>query len=286
MRKSLATNASPPFSNPLPPLPELFLSSVLLLLLLSGSGAFGLSRPSLPLSSSLSSPSPSLNLNPHQPLYSSVVSTDGGMPLTPASVPRAGILSKMKSVDIPLVAYFFFWYLGNYYYNITNKMALTAAGGKTGLFPMTVASMQMGVGCIYALLMWVVPDGREKPKITMDDVVKLLPVAFCSMGSHCASVFAMNLGAVSFAQIVKAAEPAFAAVLAQFVYGKKISRAKWMCLPIVIGGVVLSSVKELDFAWAALIFACIGNLFAAIKGNENKKVRRCTQRERGHTHTG
>ena len=40
----------------------------------------------------------------------------------------------------------------------------------------------------------------------------------------------------------------------------------------VSGGVILASVKELDFAWAALISACIANLFAAFKGNENKKL--------------
>jgi solute carrier family 35 protein E1 len=167
--------------------------------------------------------------------------------------------------------YFLFWYIGNYYYNITNKLALKAAGGKTG-FPMTISSLQMGVGCIYGLFMWVAPDGRDKPSINFDDIIKMLPVAFCAMGSHCASVFALSAGAVSFAQIVKSAEPAFAAVLAQFVYGKKISKAKWMCLPIVIGGVILASVKELDFAWSALIAACIGNMFAAVKGNENKKL--------------
>lgn len=45
-----------------------------------------------------------------------------------------------------------------------------------------------------------------------------------------------------------------------------------MCLPIVIGGVILASVKELDFAWAALLSACAANTFAAFKGNENKKL--------------
>ncbi|GMH92263.1 hypothetical protein TrVE_jg2118 [Triparma verrucosa] len=184
---------------------------------------------------------------------------------------RGGVGSALKNLDVPLIAYFFFWYLGNYYYNITNKLALRAAGGKTG-FPMTISSLQMGVGCLYGLFMWVAPDGRKRPSVNMDDIVKMLPVAFCAMGSHCASVFALSAGAVSFAQIVKSAEPAFAAVLAQFVYGKKISKAKWLCLPIVIGGVILASVKELDFAWSALIAACIGNLFAAVKGNENKKL--------------
>jgi solute carrier family 35 protein E1 len=56
----------------------------------------------------------------------------------------------------------------------------------------------------------------------MDDIIKMLPVAFCAMGAHCASIFALSTGAVSFGQIVKAAEPIFAAVLSQFVYGKKL----------------------------------------------------------------
>lgn len=167
--------------------------------------------------------------------------------------------------------YFALWYLGNYYYNITNKLALNAAGGKTG-FPMTISSLQLGVGAIYALFLWLAPDARAKPTVTQDDIIKMLPVALCFMGAHAASVFAMGMGAVSFAQIVKASEPAFAAVLSQFVYGKKISKAKWLCLPIVIGGVILASVKELDFAWAALISACIANMFAAVRGNENKKL--------------
>lgn len=174
-------------------------------------------------------------------------------------------------IDIPLMLYFLFWYVGNYYYNITNKLALRAAGGSAG-FPMTISALQLGVGCIYALFMWVAPDAREKPSVTVDDIIKMLPVAFCFMGAHSASVFALSAGAVSFGQIVKAAEPAFSAVLSQFVYKRPVSKAKWACLPIVIGGVILASVKELDFAVSALVSACIANLFAAFKGNENKKL--------------
>jgi len=179
--------------------------------------------------------------------------------------------AKKGGLDLGLMAYFALWYLGNYYYNITNKLALNAAGGKVG-FPMTLSSLQLGVGALYGLFLWLAPDARSKPTITADDLVKMLPVAFCFMGAHSASVFAMGMGAVSFAQIVKASEPAFSAVLSQFVYGKPISKAKWLCLPIVIGGVILASVKELDFAWSALISACIANMFAAVKGNENKKL--------------
>ncbi len=50
--------------------------------------------------------------------------------LTPARghqsfLQASGLLS---SVDVPLLLYFAFWYLGNYYYNIANKVALKAAG--------------------------------------------------------------------------------------------------------------------------------------------------------------
>jgi solute carrier family 35 protein E1 len=177
----------------------------------------------------------------------------------------------LPTIDFALVAYFAFWYLGNYFYNIANKMALKAAGGSAG-YPMTIGVLQLGVGVLYALYMWLAPDARSPPKVTKDDLVKMLPVGFCACGAHCFSVFALSAGAVSFGQIVKAAEPAFAAVVSTLLYGKEISTAKWLALIPVIGGVVLASVKELDFAWAALIAACVANLFAAFKANENKKL--------------
>ena len=137
---------------------------------------------------------------------------------------------------------------------------------------MTISSLQLGIGCLYGIFLWVAPDARKTPKVTMDDIIKMLPLAFCYAGAHSASVFSFSAGSVSFGQIVKAAEPAFAAVLSQFVYGKSVSKAKWLCLPIIIGGVILASVNELDFAVSALVSACIANLFAAIRGNENKKL--------------
>lgn len=176
-----------------------------------------------------------------------------------------------KGIDVPLMIYFALWYLGNYYYNISNKLALKATGGAAG-FPMTISALQLGIGSLYGIFLWLAPDARKKPTVTLDDIIKLLPVAFCYAGAHSASVFSFSAGSVSFGQIVKAAEPAFAAVLSQFVYNKPVSRAKWMCLPIVIGGVILASVNELDFAWSALLSACLANVFAAVRGNENKKV--------------
>jgi solute carrier family 35 protein E1 len=192
---------------------------------------------------------------------------------TPTAMAAAGSMAEEKKggIDVGLMVYFALWYLGNYYYNITNKLALKAAGGATG-FPMTLSCLQLGVGVIYALFLWCAPDARVKPKVTAADLKKMLPVGICMAGAHAGSVFALGAGAVSFAQIVKSAEPAFAAVIGTLFYASKISTAKWLALIPVIGGVILASVKELDFAWSALIAACIANCFAAFKGQENKKV--------------
>jgi len=51
-----------------------------------------------------------------------------------------------------------------------------------------------------------------------------------------------------------------------------VSKAKWLALIPVIGGVCLASLKELDFAWSALISAMLANLMAAFRANENKRL--------------
>lgn len=162
-------------------------------------------------------------------------------------------------------------YLGNYYYTLNNKLALKAAGGASG-FPVTIGFLQMLLGSCYALYLWAAPDARQIPNVDASDLMKIVPVAGCAAAAHLSSIFSMNLGAVSFAQIVKAAEPAFAALLGVTLYGKTVSKGKWLCLIPVIGGVCLASVKELDFSVVALFAACAANLFAAFRSNENKKL--------------
>jgi len=189
----------------------------------------------------------------------------------PGASQRKSVSGKASSVDWQLVLYFVGWYVGNYFYTLNNKLALTASGGKNG-FPVTIGFMQMVIGSVYALFAWIAPDMRPQPNVTPNDLLQILPVAACAAGAHLSSIFSMNLGAVSFAQIVKASEPAFAAALGVGLYGKTLSRNKWLCLIPVIGGVCLASLKELDFSIWALLAACVANLFAAFRSNENKKL--------------
>jgi len=80
----------------------------------------------------------------------------------------------------------------------------------------------------------------------------------------------MGVGAVSFAQIVKACEPVFAAVIGIVVPPMDIKPvlAYAMLIPIV-GGVGLACVKEgkgIDINLAAFMWASIANAAAALKG--------------------
>jgi solute carrier family 35 protein E1 len=163
------------------------------------------------------------------------------------------------------------WYTGTFFYNVSNKRALEAAGGVAG-FPMTIATLQLGIGAVYAVFMWMAPDARERPTISFKDYVGMLPLGFMGAGAQACSVFALSAGSVSFAQIVKASEPAFAAVIAVLLYGTKFSTAKWLTLIPVIGGVVLASLGELNFAFAALVAASLTNVFQALKANENSRL--------------
>jgi solute carrier family 35 protein E1 len=150
-------------------------------------------------------------------------------------------------------------------------LALRASGGAAG-FPFTIATCQLLVGSVYAVFLWIAPDARAKPTITYKDWVATLPVSFAAACAHAGSVFALSAGALSFGQIVKAAEPAFAAGVGTFVYGSKVSTPRVLCLIPIIGGVALSSMAELDFAWSALVAASVANSAAAFRGNENKKL--------------
>lgn len=128
-------------------------------------------------------------------------------------------------MDFQLIFYLFFWYLLNYYYNLQNKRASNAAEGVT--YIMILSVIQLAVGVIYSGFLWLAPDARKPPNLTKDDWKKMIPSGFLMAGAHAASVFSLAAGEVAFAQIVKAAEPAFTAVISCFIYGKTLSTARY-----------------------------------------------------------
>lgn len=156
------------------------------------------------------------------------------------------------------------WYAGNTFYNIYNKKATNMIHAHW-----FVATAQLVVGIVWSLLMWGT-GMRKAPNLTADDIARCIPIGLCACLAHGGSVLASAVGAVSFAQIVKACEPAFAAVIGLLVppMDVKPMMAYLMLLPIV-GGVGLACVKEgkgVEINVQAFLFASMANVAAALKG--------------------
>ncbi|KAF8819262.1 putative Glucose-6-phosphate/phosphate translocator 1 [Cardiosporidium cionae] len=159
------------------------------------------------------------------------------------------------------------WYYFNVLYNIENKKALN-------LFPLpyTVATLQMYVGLPIFLIPWLL-GWRKRPQLYKKGVKAYWPFisqAFWHSMVHVASVVALGAGAISFVHIVKAAEPAFTAVLSSSILGARMSILTYLCLFPIIFGVGLASLKELSFTWKALSGAMLSNIGSAMRGIEAK----------------
>jgi len=163
-------------------------------------------------------------------------------------------------------AYFSLWYILNIGYNIYNKQALNVLD-----YPWTVATIQMAAGIAYFLPLWLLGI-RKAPKLSVDDLKTLLPIALCHTGVHVGAVIALGAGAVSFAHIVKASEPVVTCVLNALFLGQILSPTVYATLIPIIGGVAIASLKELSFTWLALGSAMLSNVSSAARGVLSKKT--------------
>ena len=124
----------------------------------------------------------------------------------PSLVAAAPVAAPAPSpkVDVPLLMYFVFWYVGNAVYNLYNTMALTAVGGKYSGLTMTVSTLQLGVCSLYAGLLWLTnfnpvtllgfqgPEKMPLPQTTKADIIDTLPVGVCAAAAHSAGVFCLG----------------------------------------------------------------------------------------------
>lgn len=169
-----------------------------------------------------------------------------------------------KPSTLKLVFLVLAWYAGNTMYNIYNKKATKMIHAHW-----TVACLQLVVGMVWSIFMWST-GLRKVPKLTAADLTACIPIGLCMCIAHAGSVLAMGVGAVSFAQIVKACEPVFAAVVGLLVapIDVKPALAYAMLIPIV-GGVGIACIKEgkgVDINVEAFLYASVANVAAAFKG--------------------
>ena len=155
--------------------------------------------------------------------------------------------------------------------NIYNKRALNLLGGAKGGLVWTVSMIQLLVGVLWVVPLWILGI-RKAPKMTAGNWAEIAPVGVWSAGAHGGSVLGLGAGAVSFAQILKACEPAFSAVNEVIFLREVQAWQVYMTLIPIIGGVGLASAGELSFSWLAVIACMIANQCAALKAVQGKSV--------------
>ena len=162
------------------------------------------------------------------------------------------------------------WYAGNTLYNVYNKKATNMIHAHW-----FVATAQLAVGIVWSVVIWAT-GLRKTPNLTAGDIAACIPIGLFASLAHSGSVLASAVGAVSFAQIVKACEPVFAAVVGLLIPPMDVKPllAYAMLIPIV-GGVGLACVKEgkgVDINVQAFLFASMANAAAALKGKLGSSV--------------
>ena len=189
------------------------------------------------------------------------LSASGGAKKKEEAKPAGGLAETLQ-----VGSYFALWYLFNIGYNIYNKQALNAMS-----YPWTIATIQMATGIFYFVPMWLL-GLRKAPKLSMDDLKTLFPIALCHTGVHVGAVIALGAGAVSFAHIVKASEPVVTCGLNALLLGEILPLPVYLTLLPIIGGVAIASMKELSFTVLALASAMLSNVSSAARGVLSKKT--------------
>jgi len=191
---------------------------------------------------------------------------------TPVAEPS--FFDKIWNENTKLFAYLTVWYLGNVGYNIYNKKACIALGknaeGHSNAH-WALSAVQLLVGVLFVVPLWLT-GVRQSPDMTGDNWKEIAPVGIFASLAHAFSVLALGAGAVSFGQIVKSAEPVFAAITNAVLLGDVDHPMVYAALVPIIGGVGLASLKELSFTWTALIAASLANQAAAFKNVVSKGV--------------
>lgn len=102
--------------------------------------------------------------------------------------------------------YFALWFALSTGYNIANKVRLNAIA-----LPWCHSAASLAVGSAFVSFLWAT-GLRKRPSLPRAAVATLLPISFLHALGHIGAVVSAGAGAVSFTQIVKAADFACTAV--------------------------------------------------------------------------
>lgn len=176
--------------------------------------------------------------------------------------------------SLKLFVLFVAWYAFNAGYNVLNSKL------KVFPFPVTISMLQLVVGLAYSLPLWVLGI-RQAPKLSISDILRLLPIAALNAVGHTTTVVAMfQKGGGSFAHVIKASEPVVSVLLGLLINGIVPKPFTALSLvPVCYGVAYASTLGQLnlqtmsrEFATLAAVMAMIGNVSFALRSVLRKNL--------------
>lgn len=135
--------------------------------------------------------------------------------------------------------------------------------------PLTVGTIQFGIGAMYSALLWLT-GLRATPKLTAKGKEICCKVGVYHSSGQLLSMMSLGAGPVSFTHIVKALEPFFSALVSALVFGKWMKPQVYATLIPVVGGVGYACLKERSFSWLAFWTAMGSNVAFALRAVVSK----------------
>ncbi|CDR98091.1 triose phosphate/phosphate translocator, putative [Babesia bigemina] len=171
------------------------------------------------------------------------------------------LICALRSFNWRLVFGVCMWYTLNCVYVVQQKIFLNAIP-----LHVTLSGVQMILSSIFAL---IVVGLKLRPAPIITNLKKamqvFIPIGLCHLLVHYGAVISMGLGAVSFTQVIKSAEPVTTAILSMIILREFHSVFTYLALVPVVAGVSLASVKELDFSIGAFLFALLSNVGSSLR---------------------
>eukprot|EP00199_Chlamydomonas_sp_CCMP681_P002140 CAMPEP_0119107224 /NCGR_PEP_ID=MMETSP1180-20130426/9583_1 /TAXON_ID=3052 ORGANISM="Chlamydomonas cf sp, Strain CCMP681" /NCGR_SAMPLE_ID=MMETSP1180 /ASSEMBLY_ACC=CAM_ASM_000741 /LENGTH=403 /DNA_ID=CAMNT_0007092683 /DNA_START=17 /DNA_END=1228 /DNA_ORIENTATION=+ len=189
-----------------------------------------------------------------------IVAQAGAAAGAPAPADDRAPVSSLK-----IGAYITMWYVFNIIFNIVNKSALNAFP-----CPWFISTLQLAASSLFMVLVWLL---RIQPAPRLDGafLLALLPVALFHTIGHVSACVSFSQMAVSFAHIVKAAEPVFSVALSGPLLGVVYPAYVWLSLVPIVAGCAMSAMKEVSFAWGGFNYAMVSNLGMVLRNIYSKK---------------
>lgn len=176
------------------------------------------------------------------------------------------VMKKSRLENIKLIVYVLSWFVLSAKYNIYNKLRLNMLN-----LPWIQSSLSLGSGALIPLFFWKTGI-RPTPILTKRTIKNYIPLSFFHSMSHIAAVISVSTGAVSFTQIVKAAEPVFTCGFNWIFLGNSISLPMFLSLIPIVFGVSFASVSELSFSWSSFNGAMISNAACAARNVCSRRI--------------